>query len=205
MASDKDKALAEQLGRMRGMTRYYHERFFADTRYFALLLIALLVVGWWGVSESFLLVPLVAILAANVTAFDASYLIFARKYAAVLETQINSDLGAEWLIAARMEDEYLFPLDKAKVVTIRLGEDFSWFGWMTILYTSLGAGLGVVGLAAGWGTLRGLTAPWFAAYVVGLAALAIASLAIGSWWFAGGVGERRLSQVIESRFGQPTS
>ncbi|MDH3190568.1 MAG: hypothetical protein OEM39_08055 [Acidimicrobiia bacterium] len=203
MAADKMGILAEQLGRMRGMTRYYHERFFADTRFFSLVLLALLVVGWWGVPETFLLVPLVAILAANVTAFDASYLIFARKYAATLEAEINQHLGADWLIAARMEDAYLFPLDKPKVVTIRLGEDFSWFGWMTILYTLLGAALGLVGLAAGWATLRGLTAAWFAAYVIGVASLTIGSLVIGSWWFGSGAGEARLTEVIESRFGKP--
>jgi hypothetical protein len=202
MPIDKMSVLTQQLGRMRGMTRYYHERFFADTSYFSLVLLTLLVVGWWGIAEAFLLVPLVAILAANVTAFDASYLIFARKYAAVLEAEINREFGADWLIAAEMEDKYLFPLDKSKVVTIRLGKDFSWFGWMTILYTVLGAGLGLAGLAAGWDTLQGLTAAWVAVYVLGLAVLAIASLVIGSWWFASGAGEERLTNVIESRFGR---
>ena len=70
---------------MRGMTRYYHEQFFSDIRLQVLVTVALFVVGFWEVEGAFLLIPVVALYGAVQTAFDASYLIFARQYAARLE------------------------------------------------------------------------------------------------------------------------
>ena len=39
---DSTRIAAQQLGRMRGMTRYYHEQFFSDVRYSTLATAALL-------------------------------------------------------------------------------------------------------------------------------------------------------------------
>jgi hypothetical protein len=52
----------DQLRRMRGMTGYYHERFFSDMRSVAVGVLALFVLGWSVAPEAFLLVPVVAIL-----------------------------------------------------------------------------------------------------------------------------------------------
>lgn len=185
------------------MTRYYHERFFSDVRLTSILVVGLLVIGWWRVPEAFLLVPVVALLGANQTAFDASYLIFARQYAAVLESDLNSTLRKSVLVAAEMEDRYLFPLDKPKIVTARFGPDFSWFGWITLLYTSLGVLAGVAGLALGWSTLSDAGALWTIFYLAGLSSLLVVSLAVGGWWFVGGVGEKRLREVFAESYGRP--
>ena len=95
-----------QLGRMRGMTRFYHQRFFADVRLTAAAVLTLLVVGAWTVPDAYLLVPVVALLGANQTAFDASYLFMARRYAAALETYINEAMRHNVLIGARIEERY---------------------------------------------------------------------------------------------------
>ncbi len=198
---DEIKTAQQQLARMRGMTRYYHERFFADTRSVTVITLALLILGWWGVPEAFLLVPGVALIGANQTAFDASYLIFSRHYAAALENAINARQGENWLIAARMEDTYLFPLNKPKVVTIRFGRDFSWFGWMTVLYTASGAAACLAGLLLGWHALVGHGDAWVISYLGLVGGLTLASLGIGWWWFLGGAGEARLRAVIDPVFG----
>lgn len=185
------------------MTRYYHERFFSDVRFTSLLIVVLLVTGWWRVPEAFLLVPVVALLGANQTAFDASYLIFARQYAAVLESDLNSTLRKSVLVAAEMEERYLFPLDKSKIVTARFGRDFTWFGWITLLYTTLGLMAGGAGLALGWSTLNDAGTAWMVFYLAGLSALLVLSLAVGGWWFLGGAGEERLREVFAEHYGQP--
>ncbi len=74
---------AMQLSRMRGMTAMYHKRFFFDINFTTVLVIALLVIGWWQVPEAFLLVPVVALIGAVATAFDSSYLTFAALVRAV--------------------------------------------------------------------------------------------------------------------------
>jgi hypothetical protein len=183
------------------MTRYYHERFFSDVRFTTVALLALLVLGWWQVPHAFLLIPVVALLGANATAFDASYLIFARQYAARLEKQLNESAGRDVLVGAELEDRYLFPLDRPKVVTISLGAGFSWFGWMTLLYTSAGVGAFGFGLALGWPTLEESGTAWAVAYLGVLFCLTAGSLGIGAWWFAAGVGETRLRTLLDERFG----
>lgn len=199
---DRTKLVAAQLGRMRGMTRYYHERFFADVRHTTLVSVALFVIGWWGVPEAFLLVPPVALIGANQTAFDASYLHFARHYAASLESDLNTMVGRKVLVGADLEDRYLYPLNEKKIVTAHLGSGFSWFGWMTILYSASGALAFMAGFALGVPTLTEAGSTWTVSYLVVLGVFLLGSLAVGGWWFVTGVGESRLREVLDAEFGR---
>lgn len=180
------------------MTRYYHTRFFADTRYTAIGVIALLVIGSWSVPEAFLLVPVVALLGANQTAFDASYLFMARRYAAALEDEINRAMRRRILVGAELEDRYLVPLDSKKLVGVAFGRDFSWFGWMTVLYTILGILAYVAGIWLAWDVLDGAGR---ILYFVSLGAVTAVSVTVGWWWFVSGAGDARLVEVLETRFG----
>lgn len=187
---------------MRGMTRYYHQRFFADTRHTALGIITLLLIGFWAVPEAFLLVPVVALLGANQTAFDASYLFMARRYAAALEGEINSAMRRKILVGAELEDRYLVPLDSTRLVGLAFGRGFSWFGWMTGLYTALGIAAFVAGIWLGWDILGSVGR---IAYLIVLGTLTVGSLIVGWWWFVAGEGQSRLDEVIELHFAKPAS
>ncbi|MCE9620887.1 MAG: hypothetical protein K8R99_00920 [Actinomycetia bacterium] len=193
-----DSIAAAQLARMRGMTRYYHARFFSDVRFTTVAVGALFVVGWGWVPEAFALVPFAALLGAAQTAFDASYLIFARQYAARLEGFINPERRV--LVAAALEDTYLFPLDRRKMVVAGLGQDFTWFAFMTMLITGSGIGAFGFGLALAMPVIDGHGAAWTVAYIAVLAILTLAALAVGLWWFVGGEGERRLRVVLDRSF-----
>ena len=194
-----------QLSRMRGMTAMYHRRFFLDVNITTVLILVLFVVGWWGVEQAFLLVPVVALIGAVQTAFDSSYLVFARWYAAYLERYLNERVGERIHVAAELEDVYLFELGARKMVTIPIGGGFTWFSYVTIFYTVIGAFAYVFGLALGWDTLMAASLPIILLYSIGLYGLTIASLLVGIWWFVGGEGERRLQTVLERRFGGPLS
>jgi len=85
-----------------------------------------------------LLVPVVALFGATMTAFDASYLLFARHYAARLEADLNAAVGDGTLLAAQIEATYLFPLNERKVVVVAFGSGFTWFGFMTLFITAFG-------------------------------------------------------------------
>lgn len=192
-----------QLSRMRGMTALYHKRFFFDVNLTTVLTVALFVVGWWGVPEAFLLVPVVALIGAVATAFDSSYLTFARWYATYLERYLNERVGERVHVAAELESAYLYELGTPKIVTIPIRGDFTWFSFVTIFYTLIGVFAFVFGLVLGWGILMDETSPAMAAgYLVGLGGLTVTALAFGLWWFVGGVGERRLRGVLEERFGE---
>jgi len=183
------------------MTAMYHRRFFFDVNVASVLTVSLLLVGWWGIPEAFLLIPVVVLVGAVQTAFDASYLVFARSYAARLEAFINEAAETDILVAAKMEDAYLFPLGQRKVVTVPLGGGFSWFSFVTMFYTMLGMGSFGFGLALGWQSLRDGPPGLATVYLVTVFGLAIAALATGLWWFVGGEGERRLDEVLDGAFG----
>ena len=195
---DQLRLKADQLGRMRGMTRYYHARFFSDVRFTTIAFLALFLVGWWKVEEAFLLVPVVALSGATMTAFDASYLLFARHYAARLEFDLNAAVGEETLLAARVEDIYLFPLNQRKVVVMAFGSGFTWFGFMTLLITSVGLAAFLFGLALGLPVLNDHGSWWAVSYLVFLGVTTVGALGVGVWWFVGGEGERRLSSVLDT-------
>lgn len=204
---DQIRLANDQLRRMRGMTGYYHQRFFSDMRAVTVGVLALFVLGWSVAPEAFLLIPVVAILGANQAAFDSSYLIFARHYATELEAFLNRAVGGRVLVASEMESTYLFPLNTTKIVTIPLGRTpgsaagFSWFAWMTSLYTLLGVFSAGAGLALGWTTLTAAGTGWVVFYVGSLGGLLLASLGVGWWWFLRGAGERRLRAVFENPLG----
>lgn len=180
------------------MTRYYHERFFSDVRFAAIAEVALLLLGWWQVPEAFLLVPVVALFGATMTAFDASYLIFARHYAARLEADLNAALGKGTLLAADIEATYLFPLNDRKMVVAAFGSKFTWFGFMTVFITGIGVAAFGAGLALGLPVLRHHGPGWTLSYVVVLGAATVTALGVGLWWFVEGEGERRLAAVLGS-------
>lgn len=194
-----------QLSRMRGMTAMYHRRFFLDVNLTTVLILVLFVIGWWGVEQAFLLVPVVALIGAVQTAFDSSYLVFARWYASYLERYLNQRVGERIHVAAELEDAYLFQLGTPKIVTIPLGGGFTWFSYVTIFYTVIGAFAYLFGLVLGWDTLMAAPLPVILLYSLGLYGMTIASLLVGIWWFVGGNGERRLQRVLEARFGVPLS
>ena len=194
-----------QLSRMRGMTAMYHRRFFLDVNLATVLILVLFVVGWWGVEQAFLLVPVVALIGAVQTAFDSSYLVFARWYSSYLERYLNGRVGERIHVAAELEDAYLFELGATKIVTIPIGGGFTWFSYVTIFYTVIGAFAYLFGLVLGWDTLMAAPLPVILLYSLGLYGMTIASLLVGIWWFVGGEGELRLQRVLEGRFGVPLS
>ena len=194
-----------QLSRMRGMTAMYHRRFFLDVNLTTVLILVLFVIGWWGVEQAFLLVPVVALIGAVQTAFDSSYLVFARWYASYLERYLNERVGERIHVAAELEDAYLFELGAPKIVTIPIGGGFTWFSYVTIFYTVIGAFAYLFGLVLGWDKLMAAPLPVILLYSLGLYGMTIASLLVGIWWFVGGNGERRLQRVLEARFGVPLS
>ncbi len=202
---DHDITIAlQQLSRMRGMNALYHRQFFSDVRFTTVTVLALFVAGAAIDRWIFLAVPFVALLGATSTAFDASYLIFSRQYATRLERFINDRVGSEVLIAHELEDTYLFPLDRTKIVTLRFGDDFTWFGFMTAFYTLLGVAAYLTGLALSLDVLSdaGRASIGFA-YLATLAVFTLGSLAVGAWWFVGDTGEERLASVLDRHFGEP--
>lgn len=189
------RLLESQLARMRGMNALYHRLFFRDVRFTTILVLGAIVAARIVDDPGILLVvPFIALIGACQTAFDASYLIFSRHYAQAIERRINASVDDEVLVGHRLENDYLFPLDRPKIVTVAGGDGFSWFGFMTVLYTLLGIGAYAVGLIGGLSALDSSAVPIYLVSLLGLTAFA---LVVGIWWFVAGTGERRLAAILE--------
>ena len=205
---DPDVALAaQQLARLRAMNSRYHHRFFADIRYSILAGGAAFVLGAATHPWFFAAAPVIALIGACTTAFHASYLIFSRQYAARLEGWLSERTGSP-LVAHRLEDAYLFPLDRRKIVTLVPGSGFTWFGFMTAFYTIVGAaayagGVVLTATAVFDGRYGTLSAVLGGLYLGALGLLTLVSLAVGLWWFPGGEGESRLREILDEEFGPP--
>lgn len=183
------------------MNAMYHKRFFSDITFTTLAVLAMLIAGAAIDRWLFLTIPFLALMGATSTAFAASYLIFSRQYAARLEQYINDTLDRQVLIAHELEDAYLFPLDQPKIVTLALGDGFTWFGFMTIFYTVSGIVAFIVGLGLSLDVLANSgRADWGFAYLATLATMTLSALIAGGWWFVTGVGEKRLRTILDRHF-----
>jgi hypothetical protein len=153
--------LAEQLGRMRGMLFGYSDLFFRRIRDWAIVSIALLVVGSTGafpVAVAF--VPFLVPFAFLETGYLFFYTVFARRYAERLERRINELVGRDVLVAHRLEMAYFYSPDAPKVAALSLARPLGMMSVATLGY-SAGAGLlwiaGFVGLLGFTDANHGLT------------------------------------------------
>lgn len=198
---DDIRLAAQQLARMRGMTNYYHRRFFGDIRFTLVLGLAIVVVAVAIDERLIALLAPVALLGAAQTSFDASYLTFARQYARALEGWLNRRVGTDVLVGAELEETYLYPLDRAKAVTLPFDRTPTWFGTITILQTVVGAIFYGIGMLWTWEAFGGNQTARL--YVAVLGVITLAVFALGIRWFVAGAGERKLREVLDPVFGDP--
>lgn len=127
--------LRAQLRRMRGMDYKYHALFFHQINFWIAVNVILLVASLLEpLRAAVLLVPYLILYAAVQGAFHFHYIIFARRYARALEQKLNQLNGNHALIAHKLEEVYLFPLDAPRFVGISLGNPLTFFSAITFHY-----------------------------------------------------------------------
>jgi hypothetical protein len=147
---------SEQLARMRGMLYGYSDLFFRRIRDWAVVTIALLVVGSTdAVPAAVAFVPFVVPFAFLETGYLFFYTVFARRYAERLERRINDRVGRDVLVAHRLEAAYFYPPEAPKIAALSFGNPLGMVSVSTLGYT-VGAGLlwlagfgGLLGFAEG--------------------------------------------------------
>ncbi len=135
------RLLEAQLERMRGMLFGYSSLFFATIRNWTFVCIGLLVLGWSGVLPAAVVpVPFLVPFAFLETGYLFWYTVFARRHAERLEQAINARLGADVLVAHRLEAAYFYPPDAPKIAGLSFGNPLGFMSAMTVGY-SVGAAL----------------------------------------------------------------
>lgn len=149
VATIEIRLLEAQLERMRGMLFGYSSLFFATIRNWALVSIALLVLGWSDILPAAVVpVPFIVPFAFLETGYLFWYTVFARRHAERLEQAINERLGRELLAAHRLEAAYFYPPDAPKIAALSFGNPLGMMSGMTIGYAVGAALLWAAGLAS---------------------------------------------------------
>tara|TARA_B000000475_G_scaffold17271_2_gene14219 strand:- start:507 stop:1082 length:576 start_codon:yes stop_codon:yes gene_type:complete len=182
----------DQLKRMRGMNKFYHQQFLIDVRIFLLLATVLIVLSFDNRDIAYL-IPLVSLFGSVILAFHAYYLIFSRHYSEFLEKKINKKLDKELIITHKLENSYFFPINDKKIVVAKIGKNFSWFSFVTLLITAYGIASYSYGVYVISYYLSNNV------YLYLLALLTLITIIIGYWWFIKNIGEERLSKSYEQQ------
>jgi hypothetical protein len=206
------RLLAAQLDRMRGMLFGYSERFFERIRTWAVVTLALLVLGSTPIAPAAIIaVPFLVPFAFLETGYLFFYTVFARRHAEYLERAINARFGREVLVAHRLEAAYFYDPDVPKIAALSLGRPLGMMSAMTIGYTA-GAALlwlaGMIGLADWVGQVHDVfftwQPPWLVDVIVpGALAWTVIIAAYLVWSFLTGRDEARLLAELDASYGPP--
>ena len=187
---DEIKLLENQLKRMRSMNKFYHMQFLTDVRYFFVVGLISLIISF-NYENTLYLLPLISLFGSVILAFHAYYLIFSRNYSEYIEKKINMLLNDEVYITHKLENKYFFPIQDKKIVVAKLGEDFSWFSFVTLFITFYGMIMYIYGMYNIFTTLNNIY------YLLFLILLTLVTFITGYWWFINNEGESRLRSVYD--------
>ena len=187
---DEITILNNQLSRMRSMNKYYHDQFLFDVR---ILFFFTIIFHYLALTNNmaYMLIPFISLFGSVLLAFHAHYLIFSRNYSEFIEIKMNKILGNDVLIAHKLENKYLFPINDRKIVVAKLGSEFTWFGFVTLFITFLGISSYVYSIN------RLLNTGINSNYYIFIAFITLITLIIGILWFLLGNGENRLEKVFD--------
>jgi hypothetical protein len=192
--------LHAQLRRMRAMNYKYHALFFRYINFWILICVGLLVVSLWEpLRPAAFFVPPLVLYAAMQGAFHFHYIIFSRRYARTLEQKLNALAGKEILIANRLEDIYIMPLDAPRFVGFSFGKPAAFFSGITLHYGIAGTFLWALGLVrALWITpLYAPALPLLWLYVPAMLVWTLVNMAYLAWYFIAQRDEKQVQKILD--------
>lgn len=192
--------LHAQLRRMRAMNYKYHALFFRYINFWILMVVGLFVISLWEPFRPgvFFTAPIV-LYAAMQGAFHFHYMIFSRRYARALEQKLNALAGTEILIANKLEDAYIMPLDAPRFVGFSFGKPTSFFSGITLHYGIAGTFLWALGLI--WSLMltpeyaRSMPLLWL--YVPAMLGWTFVNMAFLAWYFVRQGDEKRVQKILD--------
>tara|TARA_B100000674_G_scaffold403479_1_gene349638 strand:+ start:26 stop:595 length:570 start_codon:yes stop_codon:yes gene_type:complete len=187
---DEITLIENQLKRMRSMNRFYHKQFLTDVRLFFFLGTVSLIASLKIIEINYVL-PVISLFGSVILAFHAYYLIFSRNYSEYLEKKLNNLLNKDVYITHKLENKYFFPIQDKKIVVAKLGNDFSWFSFVTLFITFYGISLHIYGMYNIFTTLNSI---YFFLFII---SLTLVTFIVGYWWFINNEGESRLRRIYD--------
>ena len=204
LADTQLRVLQAQLERMRGMHYGYYVQFFqANHLYTVLALVNITLALFYPLRAIVLVLPFFIVYAGFFCAYLLTYNLFARIYATGLEKKINSLLGAELLVAHKMEDVYIYRTPGIKFVALDLTQPWTAISASTISVTAGGILTYILAGYRAYQILPVLTAhfPPLLLYWPLLALWTLGHLLWLLWFFIGGKPEKDLAKIVNDAYG----
>jgi hypothetical protein len=204
LSADGLRVLEAQLGRMRAMIYRYYELFFRFTGG-GLVAVGVLFVASFipQTRAAALILPFVILYIGFHASYLFSYVTFGRTYAAALERRINAELGADLLVAHRLEEAYFGAPGDPRLVAASLRRPLTMLAAETWHFTAAGTALFVVAALLGNLTAQQLGDPWSTWYLPVAVGWAILNGAYLAWYFIVRRDQRTIESILEEAYGIP--
>lgn len=204
LSPDALRILEAQLGRMRAMLYRYYALFYRFLGGGLVAAGALFIGSFWGPTQAAgLLLPFVILYVGFHAASLFSYVVFARTYAAALERRINRELGAEVLVAHRLEEVYFGAPGDRRLVAASLRRPLAMIAAETWHTAIAGAALFVVSALIGNATVQRVGEPWSAIYLPAVVGWALVNGAYLAWYFVGRHDQRAIEAILAAAYDEP--
>lgn len=201
LTPDGLRLLETQLGRMRAMLYRYYDLFFRFMTTGLVALGVLFIGAFFGPTQAAgMLLPFVVIYVGFHAAHLFSYVIFARTYAAALERRINREIGADILVAHRLEAAYFGAPGDPRLVAASLRRPLTMLAAETWHFTLAGAGLFGVGTLLGHATVLRVGEPWSIMYVPAVLGWALLNGAYLAWYFIDRRDQRAIERILADAY-----
>jgi len=193
--------LQAQLDRVRSMLFGYYELFFRFTGAGLVAVGALFIGAFWPPTQvAALILPFVILYIGFHASYLFSYVIFARTFAAALERRINLEVGAQLLVAHRLEEVYFGAPGDPRLVAGSLRRPLTMISAETWHFTIVGAGLFVVSAFMAHATVQRVGDPWATWYVPVLAGWALLNGAYLAWYFIARRDQRAIEAILADAY-----
>jgi divalent metal cation (Fe/Co/Zn/Cd) transporter len=195
------RVLEAQLGRVRAMLYRYYELFFRFTGAGLVAVGALFIGAFWAPTQAAaMILPFVILYVGFHASYLFSYVIFARTFAAALEQRINREVGAELLVAHRLEEVYFGSPGDPRFVAASLRRPAAFISAETWHFTVVGAALFAVSVFMGSATVQRVGEPWSTWYVPVAIAWALLNGAYLAWHFLVRRDQRAIEGILADAY-----
>ncbi len=195
------RILEAQLGRVRAMLYRYYELFFRFTGAGLVAVGALFIGAFWAPTQAAaLILPFVILYVGFHASYLFSYVIFARTFAAALERRINRAVGADLLVAHRLEEVYFGSPGDPRLVAASFRRPATFISAETWHFTVVGAGLFVVSVFMGRATIQPFGEPWSTWYVPVVVVWALVNGAYLAWHFIARRDQRAIEGILADAY-----
>ena len=199
------RILEAQLGRVRAMLYRYYELFFRFTGAGLVAVGALFIGAFWPPTQvAAIILPFAILYVGFHASYLFSYVIFARTFAAALERRINREVGAELLVAHRLEEVYFGAPGDPRLVAASLRRPATFIAAETWHFTLVGAVLFVVSVFMGHATVQRVGEPWMTWYVPVVIGWALLNGAYLAWHFLVRRDQRAIERVLADAYDPAT-